>query len=206
MIRSMAKLKRFAAACGIAAPVVAILAVVVPTFLTPSFSWTGTSISHMGGEGKPAAFVLNYGLILAGLLGIPFVWRLWTETGHVFQKVGALLFALSVVGMGGVGVFPLPSDNHGLVAITHFAGYTFGLWVYGTGTALLGRVRWGLATIWLGLAHVLAWVVWGIAGLEGIALPELAGSVIFASWILITAREFVTGTASATARESTTAG
>jgi hypothetical membrane protein len=192
----MADPKRIAAVAGVVAPVVAILAVVVPTFLTPSFSWTGTSISHMGGAGKPAAFVLNFGLIAAGLLGIPFVWRLWTETDHGFEKAGTLLFAVSLVGMIGVGVFPLPSPNHGPVAITHFVAYTVGLWVYGTGSALAGRVRWGLATVWLGIGHVLAWVVWGIAGLEGIALPEAAGSVIFASWILITARGFLDDPAS----------
>jgi hypothetical membrane protein len=198
--------RRIATLCGVVAPALALLAVVVPTFLTPSFSWTGTSISHMGAAGMPAAVVLNGGLILAGLVGLPFVWRLWVGADHPLENAGTLLFAVSVLGLIGVGVFPLPHPNHGPVAITHFVAYTVGLWVYGTGTALAGRVRWGLATVWLGIGHVLAWVLWAVAGLEGIALPEAAGSVVFAGWLFVTARRFLAGEAATAGATAGTAG
>lgn len=55
---------------------------------------------------------------------------------------------------------------------------------------LSGRLRAELVTIWLGIGHVIGWVVWG-AGLRpgpGLALPELVGSVALAAWVVLTAR------------------
>jgi len=77
----MVDLKRTTAVCGVIAPTVALVAIFASTALTPSFSWTGTSLSRVGRQGKPAAALFNLGLVVGGVVGLPFVWRSWVESG-----------------------------------------------------------------------------------------------------------------------------
>ena len=53
---------------------------------------------------------------------------------------------------------------------------------------LSGLARRGLTAIWLGIAHVLLWIVWVAAGPGGIAVPEIGGSIALYAWVLLTVR------------------
>lgn len=201
--------RNVAAACGLAAPIVAAAAILAATLLDPAFAWTTSALSDTGAlpagrsvslspslvRSSPQVPVFNGGLIATGLLGLPFAWRLWTAAEHVGQRAGAAWYALAVVFLGLVGVFPLPHPLHGPVAVGHFATATVALWVYGSGTVLAGRPRAGLATIWLGIGHVLVWIGWALAlasgPVPGIAIPETVGAAIFGGWTVARARSLL---------------
>lgn len=184
--------------CGVVAPVLAAVTILLATTLDPSFNWLDSALSHTGElpEGasvsasllfeKPSFFVFNGGLVLTGLVGLPFGVLLFVESRNVFERVGAVTFLLTLLTLAAVGVFYLPKDLHGPAAIAHFLALTVFFWIYGTGAALGGRVRLGLATVWLGIGHLvfwLAWAVWLQSGpIPGLAIPEIVGAIGFGGW------------------------
>lgn len=192
------------AASGLVAPLVAAIGILSATLADPSFSWATSALSDMGAlprgrsvtasflRSNPQFLLFNGGLILAGILGLPFARTLRTAAENRAHRAGAAAFAVAIVAMALVGVFHIPRPPHGAVAIAHYLAATIALWTYGTGTALAGAVRRGLATIWLGIAHVLFWILWALflssGPVPGIAVPETVGAAIFGAWILATAR------------------
>ncbi|PSP80062.1 DUF998 domain-containing protein [Halobacteriales archaeon QS_1_68_20] len=156
--------------------------------LAPWFSWTGNALSDLGAVGEPTAPLFDGALVLAGLLGLAFLGRVWFAAANAVHRLGAVIMAVAFASMGLVGVFPLPHDLHGPVAVTFFLAFTYGLFVHGSGDALAGAVREGLLSVWLGIAHVTGWLVFAVAPIEGIALPELVGSAALSAWVLVTFR------------------
>lgn len=191
------------AATGLVAPTIAAVTILAATFVDPAFSWTEDALSNLGelpmGESitlpflasAPEFALFNGGLLLTGIVGLPFALRLWTDADHVLQRVGALQFAGALIALALVGVFHIPREPHGTVAIAHYLlGIVF-LWTHGTGSVLVGRTRWGLVTIWLGSVHLLAWLVWAAAltgPIPGLAIPETVGAAIFGGWSAVAAR------------------
>jgi len=174
---------------GVAAVVVAFAAILGATLLSPTFSWSTSALSDLGVPGTTTAPLFDGGLLLAGLLGLPFVGWCWTRARNRFEAVGAALLALALVAMALVGVFPLhASDLHLPVAVAFYVLLTYGLFVYGTGNALAGSVRRGLGTLWLGVFHVSSWLLWaaGVRLGAGLAIPETVGALLFAAWVLAT--------------------
>lgn len=195
--------RAMAAATGLAAPILAAVTILAATVVDPGFSWANDALSNLGelpvGEsitlsfltGAPEFVLFNGGLILTGLVGLPFAWRLWTDAENAFHRLGAVEFAGALIALALIGVFHIPRDPHGAVAITHYLlGIVF-MWTYGTGSVLAGRPRWGLLTIWLGIFHLLAWLVWAAAltgPIPGLAIPETVGAAVFGGWSLVAAR------------------
>lgn len=176
------RLARFAGPLSIA---VAFLGILLAALLSPTFAWTGNALSDLGARGEPTAPIFNGALIAAGILGVPFVWRVWTATDTALQRAGVALLAASMVALAGVGVFPLPTREHGTVAVAFFGLFTYGFFVHGTGDVLAGDTRRGLASIWFGVAHPTAWLLWVLVRGGGIAVPELAGAALFAGWVIV---------------------
>ncbi|WP_408958978.1 DUF998 domain-containing protein [Natrinema sp. 74] len=198
----MADSKRIATYCGVVGPVLALGAIVLATLLAPpeTFTWADRSLSDMGRYGAPTFPVFNGGLILGGLVGLPFVWRLWTASRNALERLGIVLLAVAVVGMIGVGVFflehtavYLETSLHGFAALTVFGVAPFASWVYGTGAALAGDGRLAVASFWVGNVHPVAWLFW-VFSLGGhvdtgtwFAVPEFVAAVAFGGWILLLA-------------------
>jgi hypothetical membrane protein len=90
--------------------------------------------------------------------------------------------------LGLVGLFPSGTRLHLPVAVAYFVGLTLTCWIHGSGWVLSGLVHRGLLAIWLGIGHVLLWIVWMGAGAGGIAVPEIGGSLVFYAWILLAVR------------------
>jgi hypothetical membrane protein len=180
--------ERAALYAGPAAVAAGGLAVLAAALLSPSFTATGDALSNLGARGASTAPIFNGGLLLAGLLGLPFIWRVSVTVRTLAQRVGLALLAGSLVAMALVGLFPLPRPEHGPAALAFFALFTVGLVVVGTGDVLAGRTRRGLAAIWLGVAHPTAWGVWALAGPEGIAIPEVVGAATLGTWVLVVFR------------------
>lgn len=189
--------------CGVAAPVVAAVAILVATTLDPGFSWLDSALSHTGelpaGRSlslallaeRPQFLAFDGGLLLAGLLGLPFAAVLYGDAEHGLERAGAVVFGVAVLLLAGVGVFYLPKALHGPVAIGHFLATTLFFVVYGAGAVRAGRRRFGAATAALTVVHVLGWLVWAIWLADdlvpGIALPEAFGAVLFGGWTLLVA-------------------
>ena len=186
--------RRIAAATGVVSAALALGGILVATFVSSSFTWTEAALSDMGRPGTATYWLFNGALVAAGALGVPFAYALLADAGNAVQRVGVALFLVTVAAMAAVGVLHLPKDGHGLAAVAHYLGATLFLWVWGTGEALAGRVRRGLATVWLANAHALVWALWaGLVAPKWFAAAEYAGALIFGGWVLSTARRLLGG-------------
>lgn len=176
-----------AALGGLCGPVVAGLAILAAALLAGDFSVTGQALSDLGVT-PGAAPVFNWGLVAGGLLGLPFPVALWWAARDPLQRAGAVALALALALLVGVGLFPSDTGLHTPVAVGFFLAFSYAMWLHGTGTVRAGEPGRGLTVVWLGLLHVTAWLAWAATGIEGLALPELAGSVLLGTWTVSGAR------------------
>lgn len=192
--------RRVATGAGVAAPIVAVGAILLATFVaTPgTFTWKTRALSDMGRPGTRTFLLFNGGLVLGGVLGVPFVWYLWTEARGYLQEAGTIALAGSVLGMIGVGVFflehttyYLDASLHGLAAVTTFTLAPFAGLLYGAGAARRGRRRIAAWSVASGALQLFGWVAW-FAYLEWwapfpsawFAVPEFLAAVCLGGWIL----------------------
>lgn len=185
--RSSDSFDRVARGCGVAAPLVSLGAILLATALSPDFSWTESALSELGRPEAATAALFNGGLLLGGALALPFVGRVAVVADHALTRLGSLAFGLAAVAMALVGLFPTGTAFHFPAALSLYAFVTYGLFLYGSGRALVGRVQEGVLSIWLGVVHVTSWMAWGL-GLRlgpGLAIPETVGAVIFAAWVAV---------------------
>ncbi|WP_226481686.1 DUF998 domain-containing protein [Natrinema amylolyticum] len=202
----MTDAKRIATYCGIAGAIVSLGAITLATIVASpeTFTWQDRALSDMGRYGAPTFPLFNGGLIVGGLMGLPFAWRCWLATRNLFERLGIALLATAVVGQIGVGIFflehtavYLETSLHGLAALTVFGVAPFAGWLYGSGAALAGDGRLAVASFWLGNVHLVAWLGW-LLSLGGeadtgtwFAVPEFVAAVAFGGWILVLAITFL---------------
>lgn len=188
----MSSIRRFTAATGLVAPTVALGSILVATVVSPSFTWVEWALSDMGRPSEPTYWLFNGGLVAAGVVGLAFAHALLDGAKNLVHRLGVVAYAIAVVAMVLVGIFHLPKAGHGAAAIAHYFFATVTLWVWGSGDVLAGSVRRGLATIWLGIGHVLLWTVWaGLVAPDWFAGAEFAGAAIFGAWSVVTARRLL---------------
>jgi len=197
---------------GLVAPAFALVTLLVATLIDPLFSWQSRSLSSIGeangeallavGTADQLAFLLfNGGLIFGGIVGLPFAARLWPETVNGIEKAGVVVLAVALLAMTGIGFAYLDGPANALhfpFAAGFFLLATVALLVFGTGYALDRSPTFGLVTMWLGIVHLLQWVVWVL--LEAMvwtgdgdtwtyfAVPEAVGAALFGGWVIWTAR------------------
>lgn len=171
---------------GPAGVAVSLAGVVGAAALAPWFDPTAHALSDLGRAGEPTAALFNGSLVVGGLLGVAFGTRAWAAATNAAHRLGVALLALAFAAMALVGVFALPHDLHGPVAVTFFLAFTYGLFVHGSGDVLAGHARRGLGSLWLGVAHVTGWLLLAVVPWEGIAGPELVGSLALSAWVLWT--------------------
>lgn len=181
-------LDRLWAYSGVAGILVGLVGIAAAILVAPWFTWTGHALSDLGHPARTSAPFFNWSLVAAGLLGVIFTARLFTASAHIVERVGIGIVGLGMVNVGLVGVFDITHSLHGPVAIAFFLGITYGWFVHGSGLALSGSVRRGIGSIWVGIGHITAWLLWVVVDLDGIALPELAGTLLLAVWIVTTTR------------------
>ncbi|ELY89656.1 DUF998 domain-containing protein [Natrinema altunense] len=188
--------------CGIAGTIVSLGTITVATIVASpeTFTWQGHALSDMGRYGTPTFPLFNGGLIVGGLLGLPFAWRCWITSRNALERVGVGLLATAVVGQIGVGLFflehtavYLETSLHGIAALTVFGVAPFAGWIYGSGAAMAGDGRLAIASVGLGTVHPLVWFGWllslGGAAETGawFAVAEFGAAVAFGGWILVLA-------------------
>lgn len=180
--------ERVAARAGVIGPLVTFLTTFAATVASPTFRWSVSALSDLGAPGAANPWLFNYGLVVGMALTLPFAWALWTAAAHPLQRLGTAATAATIVLLGLVGVFPAGTDLHLPVAVAFFVGVSLTTWIHGTGTVLAGKARRGLLAIWLGIVHLLVWAGWAALGVGGIAVPEMAGAVLFYGWVVLEAR------------------
>ncbi|WP_049985449.1 DUF998 domain-containing protein [Halobellus rufus] len=169
-------------AARLAGPVGAIFtssAILTATLLSPAFTWTDSALSDLGVAADPlVALLFNGGLVVGAAIGLAYALALRPHSSAL-----AIGYALSVLAMGLVGVFPAGTDPHFPVAIAFFL----------LATATVTCDGWrrrasatGRASLVLAAAHVVGWTLWsyGVRPGDGFALPELGGVVMFGAWLL----------------------
>ncbi|WP_121742386.1 DUF998 domain-containing protein [Natronorubrum halophilum] len=196
--------RRIATGCGLAAPVVALGVIVLATLIASpeTFTWRGRALSDMGRYEARTFLLFNGGLILGGLLGVPFGWRLWLESRNVLERLGVVLLWAATVGLIGIGVFFLGHTEfyldtylHGVAAVLYFGAAPFAQWVYGSGLVLADEQRLGLYSLWLGIVHPLVWLGWLLSRTgtsdptAWFAVPEFVAALAFGLWIGLLALE-----------------
>ncbi len=172
---------------GILTVIVTLLGVLSATLVSPAFRWQGNALSDLGvaatAAGTPLTVALfNGGLILGGLLGLVFAAYLIRQAD---QHLLGVFFALTVVLMGLVGVFPQDQSAHVPVASGFYLCITLTLWL---DSGLRFREGWhlrGAVAALLGGINIGGLVVWGLTGAvsrPGIAIPEIVGALAFGTW------------------------
>lgn len=189
---------------GIAAPVLALGCVLLSTLLASpaEFTWAERALSDLGRREASTFWLFNGGLVVGGAVGLFFAWPLWRRARHPLERLSALSLLVTLLGLALVGVFYLPRDPHGLVALFFFAGGPVTHTLYGLGLVLEGDTRFGLVSLGFGVAHVLAWGGWfGYIALTGssdyFAVPEMLAALAFGAWAITVARRFDEETTSA---------
>jgi hypothetical membrane protein len=201
---------------GYVGPALSVGLLTLATLIDPLFSWRSRSLSSMGeatgqsllalGSLDQLAFdAFNLGLVLAGVLGLPFLALLWADSENRIEQVGLVFGGVTLLGSIGVAIAFLDGPFaafHFLAALTFFFGMTFTMWTYGTGIAKRTGGEHGLGAVWLANAHAVVWVVWIV--LEGLvftgdgdtwtyfAVPEFVGAVLFGAFVAMQARRLGT--------------
>ena len=141
------------AVCGIAAPILFALAVIVFGFLRENYSHMSQPISDLGEIGSPNMAGQNVSFILTGLLILAFSFGLYRSTGPGKRvKVGSLLVTVIGLGAAGVGAFPndsscpspgcnsLAANGHAVAAFMVFPLIPFAILLFARG--LGGDTAW----------------------------------------------------------------
>lgn len=180
------EVRRFARWSGVIGGLIGFAAVLLAAVLSPTFSWFTHEISDLGASAARTPWLLNTGLVISGLVALPFAGVLYRAAVHPLQRSGAVTFGVTLCTLSALGLFPVGTTPHLGLSVTFFSLGTVTLVVHGTGTVLGARDRDGLVSLWLGIIHMVLWLVWS-AGLgvgSGLAIPELVGTLLFFTWIL----------------------
>lgn len=178
--------RRVEAGLGVASVAVSLGGIFVAAALAPWFSPFRHALSDLGYAGTATAPVFNGALLVGGALGAGFVVAVWRHAGNGIRQGALVVLLLAMVFMALVGVFPLPTALHGVVAVSFFAFTTLGVLLWGAGDFDAGRPARGGALVVAGVLHVVAWLWWALLGWggPGVAIPELVGSGALAVWAL----------------------
>lgn len=172
---------------GTAAVAVSFSAILLSTLLAPWFSWTGNALSELGAPAEPYSWLFNWGLIVGGLLGSAFVVRVAPESEGPVGWAGSAVLLWATLSLFAIGLFPIGTDLHGPASVSFFVSLTYGLVAFGSADVLAGRIRAGLAGVWLGMANATAWLVWALVATggaaPGVAIPEFVGALAIAGWV-----------------------
>lgn len=153
-------------------------------------------LSDLGRPGGAGAFPFDYGLVVAGLLGLVVVRAWWAAATDRQDRVATALAGVTFAGLGLAGLFPAPSAGHVPVLVAaYLAGWTAALLdgLRRRRAAAGERSRVGLALVVGAVVVVVLWVIRALVATtfvlsdptSAILIPELATLSLFAGWVLV---------------------
>jgi hypothetical membrane protein len=181
---------------GVGATTITVVGILLATLVSPDFAWTANALSGLGNRAPDAPvatattrLLFNGGLVAGSLVGLGFGPALLVAHRNLVELLGVGLAGLTLVAMGLIGVFPLPTDQHFPVSVLFFVLLSVALAVYGAGNVLAGARRRGLVTIGLAGCNTAGWALWALTGpffRPGVAIPEAVGAAVLAIWAVWT--------------------
>ncbi|SFG04409.1 hypothetical membrane protein [Halopelagius inordinatus] len=177
MIRLAPVSRRTARALGAVGSLVALGGVVLATALSPTFSWAASALSDLGVR-PPTAPVFNGSLAVGGAVAVGYALPLGRQS-----RLVAACYAVAVASLSLVGVFPAGTALHVPVAVSFFVASTATMTADGVARR---DSRSGRLALLLAAGHVVSWGLWlrGVRLGPGLAVPEFAGAVAFAAWVV----------------------
>jgi hypothetical membrane protein len=169
------------------APVVSLAGIGLAIAFTPSFSWASSALSDLGTPSAPMPWLFNSGLMLGGILAVPFAWWHWRRVRTRVGRSVAIALAGTGLALAGIGVFPAGTALHLPFAAGFYLLLTYTLFLDGSARALAGTLRRGLGWIWVAVGHLTGWLLWALVGIGGLAVPETFGALLFTAWLLTSA-------------------
>ncbi|MFC4356702.1 DUF998 domain-containing protein [Halobium salinum] len=167
---------------GFAAPLVTLSAILAATLVSPTFAWGSSALSDLG-VAPATALLFNGGLVVGGLLALPYTAVLWDADPEPLSRAAAASLALAAVAMGLVGVFPSDQPLHVPVAVAFFLLLTVTMVL--DGLARRDTTTGSVALRQAGV-HVVVWVGWILGYVPGgLAVPEIVGAALFGVWVLL---------------------
>ena len=97
----MRDLERLGIYCGLAAPIVFVLAMALAIIVYPNYSLYNNYLSDLGSS-RDSGMFFNSGLVISGVLGAIFGAAM---TRHFKPKIGAWILAASNLSLVGLGIF-----------------------------------------------------------------------------------------------------
>ena len=176
---------KIAGVCGVVAPVVVLLSVVIAIFLAPGFSWSNNALSDLGASGT-AATVFNSGLVVGGILMMIFAAGLFGSfRGKILGQVGGVVFSVTSVALAGIGIFPTTTGLHIYVSGAFFGLFFVSLLVIGA-SMVLGKQnrKFGYISILVAILAALPWVGWAF-WMGGLAIPEAISVTLALVWVIV---------------------
>ena len=189
MSRTPNRADRLARAGGVLAPAASLAGIALAITFTPSFTWGSSALSDLGRAGAPVPWLFNGGLILGGLLALPFAWWRWRRAANFLGRLAAIGLAGTGLALAGVGSVPAGRALHLPFAAGFYLLLTYTLFLDGSGRALAGSVARGLAWLWVGIVHFSGWLLWAFSGVGGLAVPETFGALLLSAWLVTSAFE-----------------
>jgi hypothetical membrane protein len=180
------KLKRFGGFCGIVGSVLPIIMVFAATIISPWFRWDTNALSELGlGE---VASLFNIAMLVGGVFSFFFALGIREYlTGERLAKVGSIFIILGSMCLTLVGVFTI-SDHilHGIVSFGFFVLPPIGFILIGFGTEEIVIRKISLASGFAALLAILLlpMIILVLPFRVGFAVPEMAESIIIASWMI----------------------
>lgn len=181
-----ANLDRTASATGVVSPAVLLATVTLGAASSPTYDWPAEPFSVLGAPGRPTAAAFDAGLILGGVLALPFAVRLWRTAS---ASVGGL-YALVGLSFAGAGLFSVPTRLHEVFGAGAFAGIWLLLWAAALADWRADSRRDGAVAFLLGTAALAVWLPYdlGVARAQiGYGAAELVSLLAFAVWSVRTA-------------------
>lgn len=169
---------------GMIAVFVGVAGVILSMGLAEDFSVRTGALSDLGDPDRGLSWLFNWSLMLTGALATAFFATLINRFDNRYQRVGTAVLTVASASLLAVGIFPIGHAFHLPVSASFFITLTLGVLISGIGDHQVGRIRRSRVAFNLVLLHVIAWA-FAYYALDGVALPELVGALVFAIWIIL---------------------
>jgi hypothetical membrane protein len=195
-----AALYKFGIVCGILAPVLWALAIILCGSLRPGYSHLTQYVSELGERGSSTELLMRYaGFLPTGAMHVLFAGSLYSAfKGRKLALVAALLLALNGLGRVAAGLFPcevgcagpgvlLSQRLHTLAAGVGFFALIGAAITWGIILGRDGRGRLGAYSIVSGMAGLVFLLLMssGAESRAGTGLYERLSSGILSLWVLV---------------------
>ncbi|ACS34364.1 DUF998 domain-containing protein [Thermococcus gammatolerans] len=147
-------------------------------------SWwrvTENAISDLGKIGLSYNWVMNLGLIISASLGLYYISGLWKELKGALQRMGVVVFAIGLIFLAGIGLFPEGTGPHYYVSWGFFVACSIGMLLIGIGLYFQGEKTLGLLAFAI---FTVGWILalWAKSHFRGVAVAEFVGVFGIVIW------------------------